>query len=237
MSSSRPELRLDWCTHAGALYAVKAWHYSHSMPTPPIVKVGVWESGSFIGCVLFARGATNHLGHPYGLTAIEVCELTRVALGPHQTPTSRVVALSLKFLQHRSPGLRLCVSFADPNYGHHGGIYQAGGWIYAGQTPPSNKFRDPCGRIWHGRQVSSTGVKRQYGQLRAVPKIADCIKIPELGKYRYLMPLDDAMRAQVAPLARPYPKRAKHPSDAPGDQPGESGAAPTRTLQHDQVSV
>jgi hypothetical protein len=45
------------------------------------------------------------------------------------------------------------------------------------------------------------------------------------------------MRAQIAPLARPYPKRAKHPSDAPGDQPGEGRAALTRTLQHDQVSA
>ncbi len=27
------------------------------------------------------------------------------------------------------------------------------------------------------------------------------------GKHRYLFPLDDAMKAQVAPLAKPYPKR------------------------------
>lgn len=231
MSSRRPDLRLDWCSHAAAKYAVEKWHYSRSLPTPPLVKVGVWEDGKYVGCVLFSRGATNHLGSPYGLIATEVCELTRVALGAHQTATSRVVALALKFLRRRSPGLRLCISFADPNQGHHGGIYQAGGWVYSGVTSPSHKFLDDAGRIWHGRQVSRTGVKRQYGLSRVVPKIADCTKLPELGKHRYLMPLDDAMRKQIAPLSRPYPKRAKHPSDAAGDQPEEGGAAPTRTLQ------
>jgi hypothetical protein len=29
------------------------------------------------------------------------------------------------------------------------------------------------------------------------------------GKHRYLMPLDDDMRARILPLAKPYPKRAK----------------------------
>jgi hypothetical protein len=55
--------------------------------------------------------------------------------------------------------------------------------------------------------VSVSGVKPQYGELRHVAKIADCTKIPQKGKYRYLMPLDDAMREQIAPLAKPYPKR------------------------------
>jgi hypothetical protein len=53
-------------------------------------------------------------------------------------------------------------------------------------------------------------------------------------KHRYLMPLDDAMRKQIAPLAKPYPKRqscvSSIGSDATGDQPEEGGAAPTDTL-------
>lgn len=44
--------------------------------------------------------------------------------------------------------------------------------------------------------------------MRRVAKIDDCIKIVQLGKYRYLMPLDDEMRERIQPLAKPYPKRA-----------------------------
>jgi hypothetical protein len=37
-------------------------------------------------------------------------------------------------VQRHCSGLRLIVSFADTAQGHHGGIYQAAGWIYSGGT-------------------------------------------------------------------------------------------------------
>ena len=231
---TKPTLKLDWCSHKAAKYAVKHWHYSKSLPTPPLVKIGAWEDGKYIGCVIFSRGATDNLGSPYGLKNTEVCELTRVALTDHQWPVTRILAIAVKMMTSHNPGLRLIVSFADANQGHIGGIYQASNYIYAGQTSASSKFKDSTGRIWHGRQVSSSGVKRQYGTLRAVPKIADCQRIPELQKYRYLLPLDNAMRLQLAPLAKPYPKRicaASIDSDAAGFQPEEGGADPTAALK------
>lgn len=200
-------LHLDWCSLDAARYAVKHWHYSRSMPTPPVVKVGVWEGGSFIGAVLFSRGAASHLGAPYGLGTTEVCELTRVALGPHRAPVSRVVAIAIKLLRRLSPGLRLIVSFADPNHNHVGAIYQAGNWIYSGLTEAGYKYRDQSGRVWHSRQVTTSGLSAQYGQMRKTARRSACQKIKELPKHRYLMPLDDEMRARLAALSRPYPKK------------------------------
>jgi hypothetical protein len=224
------KLKVDYCDYKAAMFAVKRWHYSKSMPTPPVVSIGVWENDKYIGCVLFSRGATQDLGTPYGLEMTEVCELTRVALAKHESPVSQIVSEAIKFLKTNSPKLRLIVSFADPNHGHHGGIYQAGNWTYTGDTGPSYKYMDKRGRIWHGRQVSSTGVKRQYGELRLVPRIDDCTRIFERGKYRYLYPLDRKMRKQIEPLRKPYPKREvcgpSVESDMPGDQPVEAGATP-----------
>lgn len=229
--SSRPELKLDWCTHEAAKFAVENWHYSKSLPTPPIVRVGVWESGKYKGCVLFSRGANNNLGTPYGLKCTGVCELTRVALCDHTTPVSRILAIAVKMMLKQNQSLRLVVSYADTNEGHHGGIYQANGWIYCGKTSPGFKYLDPKGRIWHQRQVSVTGLKPQYGQLRSVAKISDCKKIPQEGKHRYLMPLDDEMRAKIEPLRQPYPKRVRSAdSGTPDNQSGGGGATPTRTL-------
>lgn len=231
-------LRLDWCSHQAAKYAVEHWHYSKSMPTPPLVKIGVWEHGQYIGCVLFSRGANNNLGKPYGLLTTEVCELTRVALTSHSTPVSRIVAIALRMLRRHADGLRLCISFADPNEGHTGGIYQAGGWIYVGQSPPSQKYIDKHGREWHQRQVSVSGIKPQYGTLRRVAKIAECIKVPQLGKHRYLYPLDPAMRAQIEPLRKPYPKRASSIlADAPVVHTGEDGAAPIDALHTTETGI
>lgn len=229
----KPALKLDWCDYKAARYAVEHWHYSKALPTPPLVKVGVWEDGRFIGCVLFGRGATNNLGKPYGLLTTEVCELVRIALASHRTPVSRVMAMAIRLLRQQCPGTRLIVSFADPEQGHLGTVYQATNWVYSGQSEGYDKFRTPDGRIWHPRQVSSTGVKRQYGEARRVPVIARCERVPVMGKHRYLLPLDDAMRAQLAPLARPYPKRpcaTSIDSDAPVTHTGDGGAIPTVAL-------
>lgn len=211
MSSPRPELLVAPCEHAAAEYSVKKWHYSRRMPTPPIIRFGVWEDGCFIGCVLFSRGANNNMLKPYGLTVTEGCELTRVALREHAAPVSQIVSKAIRLLRDSNPGLRLIVSYADPREGHAGGIYQAMNWIYTGQGGEDVRLLLPNGNLLHSRQFSVNGYRTQYGELRKVPTHDDgeLIKVP--GKHRYLYPLDRAMRKQIAPLAQPYPKRDTRP--------------------------
>jgi len=230
--SSRPELRLNWCTHEAAKYAVENWHYSKSLPPPPHNLVGAWENGKYIGAIIFARGATGELLSPYGLTKTEGCELVRVALAEHITPVSRIVSIAIRFLKSRCPGLKLIVSFADPHQGHHGGIYQAGNWVYAGQSAPSSMYRDKCGKLWHERMISKTGKKKVFGKYRQVLRPTDCERIRMPGKHRYLMPLDDEIRQRIEPLRKPYPKRVRsEDSGTAGNQPVGGGAIPTRTLK------
>lgn len=195
------------CSHAAAKFAVERWHYSRSMPTPPLVKFGVWENDQFIGVVLFSRGSNNNMLKPFGLSITEGSELTRVALTEHQLPVSLVIKRAISLLKAKSPNLRLIVSYADPNEGHVGGIYQAGNWIYLGTTSKDYAYISKDGRKWHSRQVSRTGVSRQYGEYRIVPKHSECTQVELEGKHRYIYPLDRAMRRQIAPLAQPYPKR------------------------------
>lgn len=206
------DLRLDWCSYKAAKFAVTNWHYSRKMPRSKVVTVGVWEDGRFIGAVVFGRGASANIGKPYKLQQTEICELVRVALTKHKTPVSRIIAIAVRMLRRHCPSLRLIVSFADTNMGHHGGIYQAAGWLYLGQTQPRTDYKDKTGRIWHNRCVSERGVRQHYGRLAPCPRPSECEAIPRLGKHRYVLPLDDAMREQVAPLAKPYPKRPKQAS-------------------------
>lgn len=206
---AKADLRIDWATHAAAKYAVENWHYSKSLPVPPLVKVGVWESEKFVGVVIFSRGANNNLLKPFGLAQTEGCELTRVAFTSHSSPVSRVIKLAMAFLKRNSSELRLIVSFADPSEGHHGGIYQAGNWIYTGRQPPTVEYIAPDGKQWHGRMVSKDGKIKVQGKYRPCWRVDQCQPIQKQGKHRYLMPLDDAMRKQIAPLAKPYPKRVK----------------------------
>ena len=85
----KPTLKIDWATHEAAKYACEKWHYSRSVPVPPLVKIGVWENEKFVGVVIFSRGATPSLLRPFGLKQTEGCELTRIALTKHVTPVSR----------------------------------------------------------------------------------------------------------------------------------------------------
>lgn len=196
-SSPKTELKLDWCSHEAAKYAVEKWHYSHVMPAGKIVKIGVWENDVFIGVVLFSRGANNNIGKPYGLKQTEICELTRVALHKHQTPVSRIVSIAIKMLRKQSLEIRLIVSYADEQQqGHIGGVYQAMNWLYAGSSQAQQEVMYK-GAVMHKRTANSL-----------LGTIVGMDKSPILWKHKYLYPLDDAMRKQIAPLSKPYPKRA-----------------------------
>lgn len=229
MSSTavKPDLRIDWATHAAAKYACENWHYSRAIPSAS-VKIGAWENGKFVGVVIFGRGAASEIGSPYDLPQDQICELVRVALRDHVTPTSRIMAIALRFLKTSNPGLRLVVSFADTAQGHHGGIYQAGGWIYEG-TKKYHAYR-VNGKIVHPKTLHS-----KYGKggqsVTWLRKNVDCHaeRVIGQGKHKYLMPLDEEMRARIMPLAKPYPKRAKDQAASNPDALG--GETPTRTLQ------
>lgn len=198
-------LKVDWATHDAAKYACLNWHYSKSVPVPPLVKIGAWENETFIGVVIFSRGASSNLLKPYGLLQTQGCELTRVALNKHKTPVTKIIKIAIAFLKSKTPSLRLIVSFADPQYGHHGGIYQGGNWIYTGQTASSKEYWYKGKRL-HSRQVSEKGWNIQQGKRRKTVKPSECTIIETEGKHRYLMPLDKRIRAEIMHMSQEYPK-------------------------------
>jgi len=233
-SPTKPSLVVDWATHKAATHAVMNWHYSRKMPKAKLVRVGAWEDRRFIGVVLFGSGAGNSTnGSQYGLaTSGQVAELVRVALRDHQTPVSRIVAIAFRFLRKVNPDLRLVVSFADTTQGHHGGIYQAGNWLYTGITSGDREFH-VNGQILHPKAVYMRKWVQSETWLREnIDPAARLVKTP--GKHRYLMPLDDDIRSRLQPLVKPYPKRAKQATD--GDQPDGGGATPTRALHHSEAA-
>jgi hypothetical protein len=208
--AQRSDLVLGWATPEAVRFACTHFHYSRAVPTPPHVAFGVWEREHFRGVVVFSRGASAAIGSPFGLTQREICELSRVALAEHDAPVSRIVAIALRLLRAHSPGVRLVVSYADPQAGHVGAVYQAMNWAYLGQTSATRAYRDPTGRVWHPRMVSATGWRKIYGVPRQVVRPDECEPIVQPGKHKYAYPLDPAMRASLD--VRPYPKRAADPT-------------------------
>jgi hypothetical protein len=138
-----------------------------------------------------------------------------------------MIAIALRMLKKHNPGLRVCVSFADPYQGHHGGIYQGGGWIYTGTSSPSVMYRLPDGTMTHERRWSGQG----WNTKRTPPAGTTKVKVP--GKHRYVMPLDKQIKSQVESLRLPYPIRATSiDSDATTNHVVEGGASPTVALHN-----
>jgi len=226
-------LRLDWCSYTAAKYAVEHWHYSKTMPVNKTVRLGVWEDDKFIGAVIFSCGSAGvgGIGKSLGMANTQIVELSRVALQGHQSPVTRIVKVALRLLAERNPGLVLVVSYADPEHGHVGAIYQAGNWIYTGRSAKDKAYIDASGRRWHSRSVSESGYKVHCGIRTRCPKPSTMREVDVEPKYRYMMPLTPAARQRIEPLRKPYPKRSECDSSTAAFHAAGGGATPTRTLQ------
>jgi hypothetical protein len=206
---SKSDLKIDWATHQAAKYACENWHYSGCTPKFKQVWIGVWESSVFKGILAFGRSSTPYLGDSYGLETTECCELTRIALRDHDAPVSRIMSIAIKKLKKQSSGMRLIVSLADGMQGHHGGVYQATNWIYIGKSSSCEQY------FFRGKWRNDSSLMRHLKQNPKERTVLPKRKIE--GKHKYLMPLDDEMRAKIQPLAKPYPKRVKQAMT--GDHP------------------
>ena len=200
-------LKVDWCSYAAAKYACLNWHYSKSIPAGKIVKIGVWENDKYIGCVLFSHGANNNIAKPYNMTQQEVVELTRVALTNHISPTTQILAKSIKLLKTQSPGIKLIVSYADCDQDHKGIIYQANNWIYEGLYLENAK---DCSMIIHGKRVHgrTIGARGWSRSLEWLQKHIDpnTTEYVTKGKHKYIYPMDKKTRKEVLKRQKPYPK-------------------------------
>ena len=223
---TKTNLKIDWATHEAAKFACEKWHYSKCLPTGKTVKIGVWEDDKYIGVIIYSYGANNNAAKSFNLNQTEVCELTRVALNKHKTAVSRILSISLKFLNKQSPGIKIVFSYSDlSDQGHHGGIYQANGWLYIGTRSTSDKG---AYYIINGKQMHGRSARAKYGSEKNFPNGWEHVKSKT--KHLYVKVLDNNYILDKKVYS--YPKRALSKSNVvPGFQSGEGGVIPTNALQ------
>ncbi len=181
-------------------------HYAHRMP--PISTLGglVDPTGWLRGVCAFgppARMFNDGYGLFEGDEPVPTFELNRLVIDDDcDPPLSWFVAKSLELL----PRPAAVISYADPNAGHHGYIYQALSWDYLGTTADRAKFLRVDGTELHERTVVS-----QFGSSRreTLPKGVSVAE--QAGKYRYLKLLGSKsqrrwLRRRLRYDVLPYPK-------------------------------
>jgi hypothetical protein len=221
--------RVEWCSRDAARWAVEHWHYTGRLPGGKLATLGVWEDGAFVGAVVFGSGATPMLHRPFSVDPEAVCELVRVALDSHQTPVSRVLAIATKMLRRAMPNLRLVVSFADSAQGHHGGIYQAAGWVYLGAAPAHAYV--VSGQVVHPRTLYS-----RYGPGgQSIPWLRQYIdpkarRVVTAEKHKYAHPLDVGLRPMLQAAGKAYPRVGGVTTSTGGFRLPGGGESPTPAL-------
>lgn len=222
------DLLVAWCEREAAKLACERWHYSKCLPVGRLATIGAWENGKFIGAVIFGHGANKIIGSPYRLNQYECIELVRIALTKHAAPVSRICAIAMKLLKQKSPSLKLIVSYADTGQGHHGGVYQAMNWVYAGVSKGDKEY------FWKGEWKHNKTVCGNRGSNTGLP-----CRI-KTDKHIYLFTLDISIKKSILALGKEYPKRQPCgiTSESAGPAPtGQDGASPIMPLQSDQAVV
>lgn len=141
-----------------AMPLIKSEHYSKTMHNGPFIIGAFSEDWELMAVCAFATPISEHVrALPFGKSRVnEVTELHRLAVKrPHPSNfTSWFLSKSLKILKERKPRITCVISFADPNEGHIGTVYQATNAIYTGTTVRATQvtYRDDEGRLRTKRQ-------------------------------------------------------------------------------------
>jgi hypothetical protein len=101
-------------------------------------------------------------------------------------------------LAREMPGIKLLVSYADPEHGHIGGIYQAMNWVYVGESCGPGVIA-LNGKPTHRRTISSKYGTSNIEWLREnVDPFARVVTSEP--KFKYLYALDHEMQQKILPM-------------------------------------
>lgn len=196
---------------------IRAHHYSRRLPGNIQYCYAARKPGGLFGDTGdIEAGAIFSI--PPTRWAEPVLELSRLVRVPLlEFPLSLLLSFSCDRL--RRHGGPLVVSFADFTQGHHGGIYQAAGWNYAGKRERRMDGVMIDGVFHPGRSCNSRWNTRSPDKLRRIMPARTIEPHYDEGKYLYWRALSVAAKTRAKRLGlsiNPYPKpTADSPFDAP----------------------
>lgn len=138
-----------------AIQTIKKYHYLHSVPSGKShyfligSTIVVYNIPANYNVAKFLLGPDAENG--------SVWELGRLWAPDGHPPNSLTTAISksLGIFRPLERHVHAIVAYADPNAGHHGGIYHAASWRYCGQCEESRLYRTPDGILVSRRAFHS----------------------------------------------------------------------------------
>lgn len=185
---------------------VETNHYSHNINGLKITQCyGLYNCDSLCGAIIFGQ-LTTTAWKKYGTSESDVVELRRMVVDdncPRNTNTW-FMSRALKDLR-KNYAFKVCVSYADPEHGHKGIVYQAANWIYVGKTSPDTVLETPEGKRYHSRALRTKYKGKLKPFASRLCELRDAGLLNEIkvaGKHTYLFPL----RGKIKLKREVYPK-------------------------------
>lgn len=209
---------------------VRDFHYSRRMPSAIRHCFALREPGGLFGetgepvaAVIYG----NPVNRAWPQSALELQRLVRA--DACEAKLSKFVAWTLRWLRSNTE-TPFVLSYADTGKGHHGGIYQACGFIYVHET---GAYQDGLVHPENGDYIHGRQCVRMFGSRSAASLEANKGEYEpawHLTKFLYVKALRQRSKALLRRFAwteLPYPK----PSAARLlDAPVPAGASEARTL-------
>lgn len=146
---------------------IEEWHYSKSingLMSDYCFKL--MDGEELIGAMIYGRFAMANVWKKYGSTPHESIELRRLCC-IDETPKnteSYFIAQTLKWLSKNTP-VKTVISYADPEYGHAGIIYQASNFKNIGRTNPGKVI------YYNDKKYHDKAIRTKYkGELKPFAK-------------------------------------------------------------------
>jgi hypothetical protein len=208
------ELKIKVINEETATQFIEKYHYSGTCPSPTIA-FGHYYKEHLVNVILykFPTGRLMAQQVMQGGDSSNTWELIRmVSFEPKpKNLESKCIANTFKYIRKAYPKIKIIISYADNNVGHHGYVYQASNFYYYGQSRPDKEWYIDNERV-HTRTVVST-----YGTM-SIPEVEEMlgerlkIKQQEQTKSRYFFIIAQNKKEKEQILKNiqvdilPYPK-------------------------------
>ena len=163
-----------------AVEEILANHYTHSVPAGKSYYLRFREA-----IVVWSIPANKNIGKFLLGWPANVWELARLYApdGHEKNLLSRAISAGVAFIRKAERPDAL-VSYADPNVGHHGGVYRAASWIHHGTCDKTRMYQKDGQTV--ARRAFHSGKKAmKKSEIEAL----GWTEIYQPGKHRFVKPL------------------------------------------------
>tara|TARA_Y100000034_G_C6852795_1_gene387083 strand:- start:198 stop:872 length:675 start_codon:yes stop_codon:yes gene_type:complete len=157
------------------------YHYSHAFPAAELC-LGFYVKGKLNAVIVYGTSATSKMATSLPGKYLELVRLFSFDWAG-KNMESYCISQSIKYIKKNHLDIKVLVSFADPEQGHNGAIYQATNWLYCGISQPDEWY------IVDGEKIHPRSMVAKYGTRgkKKLKKLGIKYKRKKLhGKHRYI---------------------------------------------------